>query len=149
MYEIFYICNKEVLTCLRFLLARIYFNLFLDEGNEKGIRKKLEQFRAGSQSNAYDHAYSETMNRIECQGLNASELVKRTIGWIINAKTILTITELEHALAVEIGTSEFDETNITDIEQLTSYCCGLVLVDKQTTKVKLVHYTTQNYFEST
>ncbi|CAL5866963.1 uncharacterized protein PFLUO_LOCUS1175 [Penicillium psychrofluorescens] len=119
------------------------------EGNEKGIRKMLEQFRTGSQSNAYYHAYGETMSRIERQGANASDLAKKTIGWIINAKRNLTVAELEHALAVECRTLEFDETNITDIEQLTSYCCGLVLVDEQTTQVKLVHYTTQKYFEST
>ncbi|KAJ5625445.1 hypothetical protein N7510_001754 [Penicillium lagena] len=139
--------NGELLICLRFLLARLYFNLLLDESNEKGIRRMLEQFRTGSQSNAYDHAYSETMSRIERQGANASGLAKKTIGWIIHAKRNLTVAELEHALAIELESSEFDETNITDIEQLTSYCCGLVLVDEQTTEVKLVHYTTQNHFE--
>ncbi|OAF61213.1 hypothetical protein VC83_02476 [Pseudogymnoascus destructans] len=75
--------------------------------------------------------------------------VTKTIGWIINAKRILTVAELEQVLAVEIETSEFDETNITDIEQLTSYCCGLVIVDEQTSNVALVHYTTQKYFEGT
>lgn len=38
-------------------------------------------------------------------------------------------------------------SNITYIEQLTSFCCGLVIVDEQTSRVKLVHYTTQKYFE--
>jgi hypothetical protein len=147
MYEFICRCSGELLTCLRFLLARLYFNLLLDESNEKGIRRMLEQFRTGSQSDAYDHAYSETMSRIERQGANASGLAKKTIRWIINAKRNLTVAELEHALAIELESSEFDETNITDIEQLASYCCGLVLVDKQTTEVKLVHYTTQNHFE--
>jgi hypothetical protein len=109
----------------------------------------LEQFRTGSESNAYDHAYNETMSRIDRQSANASDLAKKTIGWILNAKRTLTVAELEHALAVEIETSEFDETNITDIEQLTSYCCGLVIVDEQTRNVTLVHYTTQKYFEGT
>lgn len=58
----------------------------------------------------------------------------------MDAKRTLTVAELEHALAVEIETSEFDETNIADIEQLTSYCCGLVIVDEQTSNVTLVHY---------
>ena len=137
----------------RFLLARLYFNLLLDESNEKGIRRLLDEFysgsQAGSQSKTYDHAYGETVNRIQRQGTNASALAMQTIGWIIHAKTTLTTAELEHALAIEFGSSEFDDTNITDMEQLTSYCCGLVLVDEQTTQVRLVHYTTQKYFEST
>jgi ankyrin repeat protein len=87
------------------------------------------------------------MGRIERQGPNAADLAKKTIGWIINAKRILTAAELEHALAIEVGSPEFDEANITDMEQLTAYCCGLVTLDEQTTQVKLVHYTTQKYFE--
>ncbi|OBT43608.1 hypothetical protein VE00_07037 [Pseudogymnoascus sp. WSF 3629] len=143
---------KDTITELAkemFLLARLYFNLLLDQANEKGIQRMLEQFRTGSESNAYDHAYNETMSRIDRQSANASDLAKKTIGWIINAKRTLTVAELENALAVEIETSEFDETNITDIEQLTSYCCGLVIVDEQTSNVTLVHYTTQKYFEGT
>ncbi|KAJ5151324.1 uncharacterized protein N7482_010576 [Penicillium canariense] len=149
MYEFICCSSDVVLICLRFLLARLYFNLLLDESNEKGIRRMLEEFRTASESNASDHAYNETVSRIERQGANAFGLAKKTIGWIVNAKRALTIAELEHALAIEFETTEFDETNITDAEQLTSYCCGLVLVDEQTTEVKFVHYTTQKYFERT
>lgn len=84
---------------------------------------------------------------MESQSSDALELAKRTIGWIANAKRPLTVEELEEALAIEIDSAELDETNITDIEQLTSYCCGLVMVDETTQHVKLVHYTTQTYFE--
>lgn len=38
--------------------------------------------------------------------------------------------------------------NITDIKQLSSYCGGLVFVDELTGTVRLVHYTTQKYFEN-
>ncbi|KAL4782320.1 ankyrin repeat-containing domain protein [Aspergillus varians] len=145
-------CIKDCITEAAkdmFLLARLYFNLLLAEANEKGIRRMLAHFRTASQSNAYDDAYRETMSRVERQGANASDLAKKTIGWIVNAKENLTVAELEHALAVEIGSPEFDEANITDIEQLTAYCCGLVIVDEQMSQVKLVHYTTQKYFQST
>ncbi|ELR06150.1 hypothetical protein GMDG_07805 [Pseudogymnoascus destructans 20631-21] len=73
---------KDTITELAkemFLLARLYFNLLLDQSNEKGIQRMLEQFRTGSESNAYDHAYNETMSRINRQGANASDLVKKTV----------------------------------------------------------------------
>ncbi|KAJ5169014.1 ankyrin [Penicillium canariense] len=132
-----------------FLLARLYINLLTDQPNEKGVRTMLEHFRSGSRPNVYQDAYDQTVTRMESQGADALELSKKTIGWIMNAKEPLTVDKIEHALAIEIGSSEFDKTNITDIKQITSYCCGLVVVDTETNHVKLVHYTTQKYFEGT
>lgn len=108
----------------------------------------MTKFSSGSQYNVYEHAYSETVKRIERQSADVVELAKRTIGWIANAKGPLTVAQLEHALAIEMGSHELDELNITDIKQLSSYCGGLVFVDELTGNVRLVHYTTQKYFEN-
>lgn len=107
----------------------------------------INKFSTGSQYNAYEHAYYETVKRIECQSADLTELAKRTIGWIANAKSPLKVAQLEHALAIEVNSKAFDESNITDINLLSSYCCGLVTVDEQTGYVRLVHYTAQRYFE--
>jgi hypothetical protein len=55
--------------------------------------------------------------------------------------------ELQHALAVEPSAPELDEENIPQIEDMVSGCAGLVTVDEQTRVIRLVHYTTQEYFE--
>ena len=55
--------------------------------------------------------------------------------------------ELQHALAVEPDKSEPDEENLPDEELLTSVCAGLVIVDRESNIIRLVHYTTQEYFE--
>jgi hypothetical protein len=148
MYEYFKSCSRLMLTCHRFLLARLYFNLLLDQSSEKGIQGMVQRFRTGSQSTAYQHAYNETVKRIESQSSENLELAKATIGWIISVKRPFTVNELEIVIAIEAGSSSFDETNITYIEQLISVCCGLVVVDETTGHVNLVHYTTQKYFES-
>jgi hypothetical protein len=59
----------------------------------------------------------------------------------------MTIEELQHALAVEPGKSELDEENISDEELLTSLCAGLVVIDRESKIIHLVHFTTQQYFE--
>ncbi len=41
-----------------------------------------------------------------------------------------------------------DEDNIPDIEDIISVYAGLVTVDEESNVVGLVHYTTQEYFES-
>jgi ankyrin repeat protein len=57
--------------------------------------------------------------------------------------------ELQHALAVEVGDRELDEENIPQIEDMVNVCAGLVTVDEESNVIRLVHYTTQEYFERT
>lgn len=68
----------------------------------------ITKFNSGSQNNVYEHAYSETVKRIEEESADVVELAKRTIGWIAKAKGPLTVAQLEHALAIEISFHEFD-----------------------------------------
>ncbi|KAF2659374.1 hypothetical protein K491DRAFT_622918, partial [Lophiostoma macrostomum CBS 122681] len=80
---------------------------------------------------------------------DSQELALQALSWITCAKRQLKIAELQHALAVELGTSDFDKENIPEIEQIASVCAGLLTVDKESNIVRLVHYTTQEYFERT
>ena len=57
------------------------------------------------------------------------------------------MAEICCALAVEIGEVELDPENVADVEDLVSVCAGLVVVDRESAIIRLVHYTTQEYFE--
>ncbi|TAQ86535.1 hypothetical protein B7494_g5159 [Chlorociboria aeruginascens] len=57
--------------------------------------------------------------------------------------------ELQHAIAVGIDELELDEDNLPDIEDIVSVCAGLVIVNKESNIIRLVHYTTQEYFNRT
>jgi ankyrin repeat protein len=89
------------------------------------------------------------MGRIEGQVQNQEELAKQVLSWITCAKRPLTTLELQHALAIEVGDSELDEENLPHIEDIVSVCAGLVTIDKESGIIRLVHYTTQEYFERT
>lgn len=119
----------------------------MDEKNEKRIRALAKKFRSGSE--AYDHAYNETMKRIENQTEFSQDLAKRVLGWVTFSTRPLTALELQNAVAVEIGEPEFDETNITDIEELSSVCSGLIVIEERSQTIRLVHFTAQNYLERT
>ena len=99
-------------------------------------------------SDAYDEAYKDAMERIEGQA-GAKELAKQVLSWITCARRPLTTIELQHALAVEIGESKLDEDNVPQIEDMVSVCAGLVTVDGESGIIRLVHYTTQEYFQRT
>ncbi|KAF4337456.1 ankyrin repeat [Fusarium beomiforme] len=130
-----------------FLLAQLHFNSLLRKRSPKAIRTALKRLATGCE--AYDHAYTGAMERIEGQVADAGELAKQVLSWITCAKRPLTTTELRHALAVEIGESEVDEENLPQIEDMVSVCAGLVTVDEESNIIRLVHYTTQEYLERT
>ena len=98
---------------------------------------------------AYDQAYDIAMERILSQGGPSRECAEKVLSWITCARRPLTTTELQHALAVEVGESRLDEENITEIEDMVSVCAGLVTVDEESGIIRLVHYTTQEYLERT
>jgi len=55
------------------------------------------------------------------------------------------VNELCHALAVEIGATDFDPENIPSIDTLLYCCQGLIMIDKEASTVRLIHHTTQEY----
>ena len=100
-------------------------------------------------SGAYDHAYEDAIERINGQIKDQEELAKQVLCWITCAKRPLTTSELQHALAVEVGEPQLDEDNIPQDEDIVSVCAGLVTIDEESSIIRLVHYTTQEYFDRT
>ncbi|KAL6904181.1 ankyrin repeat-containing domain protein [Trichoderma evansii] len=119
----------------------------VDGISPKAVRVALAKLPTGSE--AYDFAYNDAMERIKGQVADQEELAKQVLLWITCARRPLTTTELQHALAVEVGESEFDEENLPQTEDMVSVCAGLVTVDEESKIIRLVHYTTQEYFERT
>lgn len=89
------------------------------------------------------------MQRIKGQLSEEEELAKQVLSWITCATRPLTMSELQHALAVEIEESNFDETNIIPVEDMVSVCAGLVTTEEESGIISLVHYTAQEYFDRT
>jgi hypothetical protein len=96
---------------------------------------------------ALDDAYSEALERIEGQRASHFQLAKNVLTWITLAKRPLTTAELCCALAVEPGEAALDPENKPDVDDIVSVCAGLVVVDQESAIIRLVHYTTQEYFE--
>lgn len=130
----------------RFLLAQLQFDSLKGKMTKASLKSTLKVLPTGPK--AYDHAYKDAMQRIEEQVEDRRELAKQILLWISYAKTPLTMAQLQHALAVEVGKSDFDEDNITDVEDMLSVCAGLVTVDESGV-ARLVHYTAQEYFDRT
>jgi len=68
-----------------------------------------------------------------------------TLMWVCHAERPLQVDELRHALAVEIGATDFDIENAPSIGALLGCCQGLITVDKEASTVRVIHFTVQEY----
>jgi hypothetical protein len=129
----------------RFLLARLHLDSLLDKTTKKKVLATIETLPKGSK--ALDEAYNDAIKRIEGQRHGDTTLARSVLSWITYAQRPLTTGELCHALAVELDESELNLDNIPDIEVMVSVCAGLVAIDNESNIIRLIHYTTQEYFE--
>lgn len=109
------------------------------------IRAALEALPTGAR--ALSEAYDSAIERIESQPAAHVERAKEIISWISYAKRPLTMIELQEALSLRIEDVDLDVDNFLDIDEITSVCAGLVVVDRDSNVVRLVHYTTQEYLQ--
>ncbi|GFF43165.1 isoform 2 of serine/threonine-protein phosphatase 6 regulatory ankyrin repeat subunit A [Aspergillus udagawae] len=128
-----------------FLLAQLHFDSIKSKKSIRKVREAINSLPKGAE--AYNHAYKDAVQRIEGQGIDSQQLAKNVISWIVCAKRPLTTLELQHALAVIISETELDPENFTPINEMISVCAGLVTVDERSDIIRLVHYTTQEYFQ--
>ncbi len=94
-----------------------------------------------------DETYDQAMQRIQNQDEGQAALAHRVLYWISYSLRPLTLAELQHALAVELGDVDLDEDGLYETDLIASVCAGLVTVDRESNQIRLVHYTTQSYFE--
>ena len=113
------------------------------------VQRALESLPKGTKALAI--AYDQAMQRIEAQKPGIRLIAQKALSWITYAKRLLSVSEIRYALGVQHGTSEFDEDNLYDIEDIVSACGGLAIVDRGqgTETVRLVHYSTQEFLRQT
>ncbi|EWZ86326.1 hypothetical protein NW765_001371 [Fusarium oxysporum] len=154
--------QSEIITTIlgavngMFLLAQIYATLLEDKLTTKAVKRTLSYFREqGSRSRigeeakllALSHAYDQALERIQNQRPGRRELAQKALMWIVYARRPLTTVELTHALAIDETQMVLEEDNIPELEDIISVCNGLLVVDEESKIARLVHYTTQQYFE--
>ena len=96
----------------------------------------------------FEDVYGATLDRIKGQGGERARLGMATLIWISHAERPLKADELRHALAVEIGSPSLNTDNLPSIGTLLACCQGLVVVEKETFTVRLIHFTLQEYLRA-
>ena len=92
-----------------------------------------------------DSVYDQTLQRIREQKDSRSRLGMQVLMWVSHANRPLRIDELRHALAVETDSTDLDPENIPPQDTVLGSCLGLAVVEQETSTVRLIHYTLQEY----
>jgi len=95
-----------------------------------------------------EDVYGASLERINAQGEEKAKLAMATLMWICHSERPLKVDELCHALAVEIGSTDFDPDNVPLIGTLLACCQGLIAVDRKAYTVRLIHFTLQEYLSA-
>lgn len=129
-----------------FLLARLHVESLASAASLtiKHVRQKLQELPT-----TLEASYDDAVKRITDQEGDHAKLAFKTLAWVTHAFRPFSLRELQHALAIEPGDSVLDEELLMDAPSITALCAGLVVIDKATGNVNLVHYSTKSYFENT
>ena len=140
MYSTFLQVNSNK---ARFLLASLYVELLAEQLKTHDILGALDQLPKGLEA-----TYSVAVSRIRArQNEDHVKVALKTLTWITFAREPLEVDALRHALAVEEDSTDVNESDLPDIKKVISLCVGLVAVDQKSGKIRLVHETTQQYFQ--
>jgi hypothetical protein len=124
------------------LLAKLHIESLAACTTIATIRERLEKL-----SSNLELAYSQAMERIDIQTEERKKLAYSTLTWVTTAMRPLKVTELQEALAVKRGAKECNPEKRPELKIILSVCVGLVIVDEESSVVRLVHATTQAYFD--
>jgi len=94
---------------------------------------------------ALDSVYVQTLQRIREQRGDRSRLGMEVLMWVSHSERPLKIDELCHALAVDIESTDLDPENLRPQSTVLGSCLGLAVVDAETSTVRLIHHTLQEY----
>lgn len=128
------------------LLAKLYLDSIEVKEclNQKDIATLL-----GSFPKKVDQVYEKEMKRILNQNQDDAYTAMLALSLISCARLPLSFPELQHSLATEPGTPDFDNTGIYYKEALLWVTAGLITIDSYEAHVRLVHRTFQEYLEET
>ena len=117
----------------------------LHESTISARREKLSKMTNGLE---LGDVYGATIKRIKAQDGDKSRLGMMALMWINHAERPPRANELCDALAVQLGSTDFDVGNIPSMSTIVNCCQGLITVDKEASTVRLIHFTLQEYLSA-
>ncbi|KAF3179460.1 hypothetical protein EYR41_003101 [Orbilia oligospora] len=124
-----------------FLLARLQMDSIYAATTVREIRNALKTMPSDLQK-----TFDVALERLQAQPKQHAALALRILSWLTHAKRPFSVEELCHGLAVEPDTTFLDDENLPAPKLLINVCGGLVVIDRESSTIRLAHLTVREYF---
>ena len=132
--------EAKLLWLDRFLLAVLQIETILAEPTAGEMEEALKRLPQG-----LNDAFEETLQRIHKLPDGRRRLGLNTLMWMSHVSKPLTVIELSDALAIKLGETSLNTKYRPSQKMMVDCCLGLVTVDEESSVIRLVHYTVQEY----
>jgi ankyrin repeat protein len=132
------------------LLPVLQVQYILSQLTKSEVRRSLQSDLSATLA----EVFQSTIDRIKSlpsdqrHAMNRQSLAKNTLMWISYAKRVLTVGELQHALAVRLTDSDLDRDNFVDVRLIVDSCFGLVEIDRESSTIRFVHFSLQEFLKT-
>ncbi|KAF4624343.1 hypothetical protein G7Y89_g13827 [Cudoniella acicularis] len=126
-----------------FLLPSMQINAILGQTNRGQVIEALKVLPTGLAENI-----GFTVERIKSQHPQSraqATLAMKVLLWLSHAKRPLKVSELRHAIAIK--PEEMRMEDLTDPYFFVHCCFGLAVIDKETSIIRLVHFSVNEYLQ--
>ena len=124
-------------------MPALHIRIVLEARTKERRRKAL-----GALTTKLGDAFGSTIERIKRQPEDSADQAMQVLLWVHLAERPLLVDELLHALATEIGHRDLHRDNFPGRGTFLDCCLGLVIIDDETSTVRLVHYSLQEYLKT-
>jgi ankyrin repeat domain-containing protein 50 len=128
----------------RFLLAKFQLDYILKPKEPRRRLKALETVPKDLPS-----AYHDVLDRIERSDDGDTELALEVLSWISRAQRTLRMDELLECLVVEDDDVDLERKFMLNPSEVVRSCQSLVIYNESSGLVQFVHYTVQEFVQST
>lgn len=125
-----------------FLTAKLHLSSIASKHSLFEVRNSLDTL-----AEDLDGVYDEAMFSIQQQDKDDVQLAENVLVWVACAKMPLRTIELREALAVKPDKGSLDLAATPDATSMVNICAGLVTIDERNDVIRLLHSTTQDYFD--
>ena len=137
------LCALSSLKRVRFLLPVLQLQGVLEAMTKSEVKATLSSLSAD-----LGQAFENTIHRIEDEPRNRRRVATEALMWVSHARRPLHVDELCHALATKLGDTELDQDDLLPPRAIVESCSGLLVLDDESSTIRLVHYTLKDFLQS-
>ena len=109
------------------------------------VNDRRQKLRAMTEGLDLKDVYGATLARIKEQGGQKTRIGMAALMWIAQSERLLQLDELCDGFTIEIGSSDLNAERIPSVETLLNCCLGLIIIDREASTIRLIHFTLQEY----